>query len=264
MAEVPRQDSRSRGDSHRLGRAAVADRQAAVRRAAVAGHAGGHDLGAEPAPRWSFGSESSDLRPAATNALGDRGPGVGEPRRSSFGPAGKRRRPAGVALLAVLTLGLYSSVWHHKVNCEMGDFDPRLQVRPARSTLAVTIPWLLGLAATLAGVALLVARSTRPARVAFLPDWLAYALLAGLLAVPYLTLLLPFGGIAVTMTLERLRLLQEHTGVSGDVQVQPAREVTRLLIPLTGGLLLMMREQRGLDHVWEWADTAPNRRPRRS
>jgi len=168
-----------------------------------------------------------------------------------------------VAVLSGLTLGLYSLVWHHRVNCEMGDFDPRLQVRPGRSTWAVSIPWLLGLAATLSGGVLLAAAHIRPARVASLPGWLGYAMLAGLLVVPYLVVLLPFSNLAVTMSLERLRLVQEHTGVPGDVQVQPVREVARLLIPLLGGLIVQRRAQRRLADVWDWADTGPHRRPRR-
>ncbi|GAC1570772.1 MAG: hypothetical protein NVS3B18_03350 [Candidatus Dormibacteria bacterium] len=260
MAESLRQSSRSSGDPRR-GRVAVVEREQYDRRSM---DADSHDLAGEAAPGWSFDNRAFDAQVGTTVPPAAGLPVSNEPRRSSFGPAGKHRTPAAVAVLSVLTLGLYSLVWHHRVNCEMGDFDPRLQVRPARSTWAVGIAWLLGLATTLAGVAVLVAQHAQPARVAALPGWLGYALLAGLLAVPYLTLFLPFGNIAVTMTLERLRLLQEHTGVPGDVQVQPVRAVARLLIPVTGGLSLMVLQQSVLDDVWDGADTAPNRRRRRA
>ncbi|MFN2451721.1 MAG: hypothetical protein ABR541_05150 [Candidatus Dormibacteria bacterium] len=264
MAESHEYDSRPpRGGSRQDGQVALAEREPddliTRTRSAVS------DLAGESAPRWSFGAPEPFAHPEGGPARpADVPPGTGEPRRASFGPAGKHRSPAAVVALSMLTLGLSSLIWHHRVNCEMGDFDPRLRVRPARSAWALSIPWLLGLATTLAGVGLLIERHRRPEQVAMLPGWLGYALLAGVLAVPYLTLLLPFGSLAVVMTLERLRLVQEHIGVPGDVQLQPVREVARLLIPVTGGLLLQLRQQSALDDVWEWADTAPNRRRRRA
>ncbi|MDQ6748327.1 MAG: hypothetical protein M3010_09530 [Candidatus Dormibacteraeota bacterium] len=269
MAESSEQASRPRsGGPGRLGRTAVAERDLDERDPreieGLSARRGSHHLAGESAPRWSFGVPEPSAPSGAGGSAPDPQPTAGEPRRSSFGPAGRSRSPGGVAVLSTLTLGLYSLFWHHRVNCEMGDFDPRLRVRPGRSTWAVAVPWLLGLGATVAGVALLVAAHRGAPAVARVPGWVGLALLAGVLAVPYLTLLLPFGAVGVAMTLERLRQVQEHIGVPGDVQLQPVREVGRLLIPLVGSLMLQAREQRLLDDVWDWADTAPNRRRRRT
>lgn len=43
----------------------------------------------------------------------------------------------------LLTLGIYHLVWYYKVNREARDFDPRIQVEPMISVLAVTIGWVL-------------------------------------------------------------------------------------------------------------------------
>jgi hypothetical protein len=57
----------------------------------------------------------------------------------------KVRRPWAVAVLSIVTLGIYSAVWYYKVNREMRDYgsahrDHRLaRSKPWRSLLAVTI-----------------------------------------------------------------------------------------------------------------------------
>lgn len=61
----------------------------------------------------------------------------------------RERRPWAVALLSVLTLGVYSAVWYYKVNREMRDYGSAngesdlAESKPARSVLAVTIGGLL-------------------------------------------------------------------------------------------------------------------------
>jgi sugar phosphate permease len=61
----------------------------------------------------------------------------------------RERRPWAVALLSVLTLGVYSVVWYYKVNREMRDYgsasgDSDLaESNPTQSVLAVTIGGLI-------------------------------------------------------------------------------------------------------------------------
>jgi hypothetical protein len=169
-----------------------------------------------------------------------------------FGPIGRPRSAVAVALLAVVTLGISALVWHHRVNRELEEFDPKLHSRPVRSTAAVAIPWLVGLLVTVAGAALIVG-----ARLSFnLPlashvtGAQTYYMLAGLAAVPYLTLLAPFSAVAVVMTLERLRCVEEHVGTTTDRQVRAVGSAMLLLIPVVGGLVLLSVAQRRINVIW--------------
>lgn len=177
----------------------------------------------------------------------------GSPEDFYFGPVGKRRKPAAVLVLCVITFGLYGLVWHKRNNHELGDFDPQMQVHAARSTWAVAIPWLLGLLVTLAGAAR-IGLSAANVTLSFNPGFdvhAAYFLLAGLLVVPYLTLLLPFSYASVVMTAERIRIVEERVGLTTDVQVRPATVGALLLIPLVGPLLLIGMEQRRINAAWQ-------------
>jgi hypothetical protein len=172
---------------------------------------------------------------------------------SSLGPVGKHRSPFAVVALSIVTLGIYSLVWHNRVNREVGNFDTRMHVIPGRSTLAVTIPWALGWLVSLVGAArivLAVANVTLP----FDPHFSvlqAYGLLGGGLVIPYLTLLLPFSAVAWVMTLERVRIVEDRIGRTTDVQLRPNAVVCWLLLPLAGGLVLVATVQRRLNRVWE-------------
>jgi len=180
----------------------------------------------------------------------------GAPEEFYFGPVGKRRKPAAVLLLCVITFGLYGLVWHNRNNRELGDFDPQMQVHPARSTWAVTIPWLIGLLGTLAGAAR-IGLSAAGVTLSFNPGFsvhAAYFLLAGLLVVPYLTLLLPFSLASVVMTAERIRIVEERVGLTTDVQIRPAKVGAWLLIPLAGPRLLIGLEQRRINAAWQRVD----------
>jgi hypothetical protein len=170
----------------------------------------------------------------------------------TFGPVGRSRPAPLVPLLAVLSLGLYAVVWHHRVNRELEEFDPKLHARPLRSTFAVAIPWLVGLLATLAGAAFLVAGrlSVHIPLASQVSTAKALYLLAGLAVVPYLTLLVPFSVVAVVMSLERLRCVEEHVGTTTDCQVRPVGSSLLLAIPVVGGLTLLVREQRRLNTIW--------------
>ncbi|HSP64617.1 MAG TPA: DUF4234 domain-containing protein [Candidatus Deferrimicrobium sp.] len=170
-----------------------------------------------------------------------------------LGPVGSPRSPVLVALLAAVTLGVYALVWHQRVNRELEEFDPKLHSRPARSTMAVAVPWLLGLLVSIAGAALIVGGrlSIQLPFATHVTTAQAYSLLGGLLAVPYLTLLVPFSVVAVVMTLERLRSAEEHVGITTDRQVRPVGTSLLLALPVIGGLLLIGVVQRRVNALWE-------------
>lgn len=54
--------------------------------------------------------------------------------------AGKTRSPFGVWVLTLVTLGIYGLVWHYKVNRELRDFHPSIQVNPGLALLALFFP----------------------------------------------------------------------------------------------------------------------------
>ena len=216
--------------------------------------------GAEPstpsAPSWSFpsGIVAGRDAPPATRRTPTRAPAV-----PSHGPEGKRRSRVAVIALSVVTLGVYALVWHGRINTEVADFDPRMHVRPGRSTIAVTIAWLLGLLISIAGAAriLLDAMKVTPTFDPHFTVTQAYFLLGGVLVIPYLVLVLPFSIVAVVMTLERVRMAEDRIGRTSDVQIRPVRSACWLFVPIVGGLALMTVVQRRLNQVWEIAEPAP-------
>jgi hypothetical protein len=172
---------------------------------------------------------------------------------SSLGPIGKHRSTLGVVALSIVTLGVYSLVWHNRVNREIGNFDTRMHVIPGRSTLAVAIPWALGWLVSIAGAARIVL-AVLNVSLPFDPHFSVlqgYGLLAGGLLIPYLELLLPFSAIAMAMTLERVRIVEDRIGRTTDVQLRPVRAICWLLLPIAGGLVLMTTMQRRLNRVWQ-------------
>lgn len=56
---------------------------------------------------------------------------------------GKTRGPIAVWLLCLVTLGVYYVVWWYKINRELRDFDPSIEVSPGTSVLAITIGALI-------------------------------------------------------------------------------------------------------------------------
>ena len=171
----------------------------------------------------------------------------------SLGPVGKRRSPLAVVALSIVTLGVYSLVWHNRVTRETGNFDTRMHVIPGRSTLAVAIPWALGWMVSLAGVVRIVL-AVLNVNLPFDPHFSvlqAYGLLGGGLLIPYLELLLPFSAIAVAMTLERVRIIEDRIGRTTDVQLRPTQTICWLLVPVAGGLVLIATLQRRLNRVWQ-------------
>jgi hypothetical protein len=172
-----------------------------------------------------------------------------------MGPTGRRRSPLAVVLLSVITFGVYALVWHHRVNREMHDFDPRMRVHPGRSTLAVAIPWVLGVLVTLAaaariGVAALNLTLPFDPHVTVLQ---AYAALGAMLLIPYAVLLLPFAAVASVMTLERVRIVEDRAGMTSDVQLRPCGLLCVMCVPVLGGLIVLAVAQHRLNRVWHVA-----------
>ncbi|MBJ7608022.1 MAG: DUF4234 domain-containing protein [Candidatus Dormibacteraeota bacterium] len=220
-------------------------------------------IAADDGPKWTFGGAAATREVVAPGAE-DVGQAelpfaatAAAPLASRplplFGPVGRARAALVVPLLSVVTLGVYALVWHHRINRELEEFDPKLHARPRRSMVALLVPWLIGLAVSLAGATMIIS-----SRVGVqLPIDLhvttlqAACLLGGLAVVPYLTMLLPFSIVAVVMTLERLRCVEEHIGATTDRQVRPVGTSLLLAVPLVGGLVLIGLEQRRLNAVWQ-------------
>jgi hypothetical protein len=174
---------------------------------------------------------------------------------TGFGPAGRRRSPAMVVLFSVLTLGFYALWWHHRVNREMAEFDPRMSVDAGRSTWAVAIPLIIGwMVAAAAGARYLLALGGTPT--ADLPISAEQSLFLAFspLVVPYLELLLPFSAAAVVMTHERARIVEDRVDVPADRQLRPVSALAWLTVPVVGGLVGMARMQQHLNEVWRKVD----------
>jgi hypothetical protein len=178
---------------------------------------------------------------------------LGESMTPSFGPPGHHRSLGAMTLLSVLTLGIYSIAWHRRVNQEMGDFDPRIHVHPARSAWAVFLPWFAGLLGTAAAAGIVLASHYGLDLHLGVTAHQVLPGLAALAAVPYLVLFLPFSLVAVVRTAERVRMVEEHAGVTTDEQIRPAAVAGWLLLPVVGGLVLMGRQQGHLNRIWDLA-----------
>jgi hypothetical protein len=218
-------------------------------------------------PVWSFRGDARPAAPTEAPASDDRhqvelpfippaelaARAVDLRPQPLFGPVGRPRSAALVALLATVTLGVSAVTWHHRVNRELEEFDPKLHSRPRRSAMAVAVPWLVGVLSTLAGAALIVGArlSVHVPFASHVSGTQAYYLLGGLALVPYLVLVIPFSLVAVVMTLERLRSVEEHVGTTTDRQVRPVAMVTLLAIPVVGGLILVGVAQRRINAVWD-------------
>jgi hypothetical protein len=177
----------------------------------------------------------------------------------SLGPVGKRRSPALAFVLAVATLGLHPIGWVNRANKEMAQFDPRMVVRPGRTAAAVAVAALLPLLAAVAAGARVLADHAGSAPSlpvsAQLTRWLV---LAPVLA-PLLAVLIPLSLVALTMTLERVRVVEDRAGVDPELQLSPAEAMWWTAVPVVGLAVYVARGQGRLNRVWE-ACTAPPRR----
>ncbi|MEA2638029.1 MAG: hypothetical protein QOE18_1086 [Chloroflexota bacterium] len=223
-----------------------------------------------PMTSWSWPASTAPAETSDATAASDDGDpstaetevsvtGVASPETTapamtpSLGPIGRHRSTLGVVALSIVTLGVYSLIWHNRVNREIGNFDTRMHVIPGRSTLAVSIPWALGWLVSIAG-AVRIVLAVLNVSLPFDPHFSVlqgYGLLAGGLLIPYLELLLPFSAIAMAMTLERVRIVEDRIGRTTDVQLRPVRAICWLLLPIAGGPVLLATMQRRLNRVWE-------------
>ncbi len=207
------------------------------------------DLTASPPPDDTLEADPTEVTVVAAITT----PEKALPKVTSFGPAGKRRSTVAIVVLSIVTLGVYSLVWYHRVNREVGNFDTRMHVIPGRSTVAVAIPWAIGWLISIVG-AIRIVLAVANVAVPFNPHFSvlqAYGLLLGGLLIPYLELLLPFSATAAVMTLERVRIVEDRMGRTTDVQLRPTRVIYWLLLPVAGGLILMAITQRRLNRAWE-------------
>lgn len=197
----------------------------------------------------------STVPPAAIFALPDRTlPGRDMLPRTSppLGPVGKRRSGFAVVALTIVTLGIYGLVWYSRVNREMGDFDHHMRVKPGRSTWAVALPWLVAVLVTAGGATRIILDQLGvllPFDPLFTTTDALFAPLA-FLFIPYLMALFPFSLVAVVMTNERIRTVEDRVGIGADVQMKPVSAASSLLIPLVGLPKLMAEQQRRLNAIW--------------
>ncbi len=216
------------------------------------------------ASRTAEGGEPDLELPSVAVSFGD----LPSPRWAAsmpnFGPCGKHRRPWLAVLLSVFTLGIYSLYWYGRINSEMREFDPRMVVHPGRARAAILLPWLATWVAAAAAADRLLATHSIPgiAPVAALASapyvhmsaLLAVAMLVSPLLLGYVILLVPFSVVGATMTLERIRIVEDRVGTPTDLQLSPSSSINRLLIPVFGGLSLITLQQRRLNAVWSTAD----------
>ena len=195
-------------------------------------------------------SQPRELMPAAIPTERRR---IGETATPTFGPPGKHRSTAAMVLLSTLTLGIYAIAWHRRVNQEMADFDPRIHVHPSRSAWAVFIPWFVGLLASAAAAGMVLATHYGLDLHLPLTGHQVLPAVAALAAVQYLILLLPFSLVAVVRTAERVRMVEEHAGVTTDAQIRPAALIGWLIVPVIGGFVVMGRQQGDLNQIWDLA-----------
>jgi hypothetical protein len=177
----------------------------------------------------------------------------------SLGPVGRRRSTALAFTLALLTLGLHPIAWVSRANREMAQFDPRMVVRPGRSAAAVAVAVVVPLlAAAAAGARVIADHLGSPPNLPVSAQVTRWVVAAPALT-PLLAVLLPASLVAVTMTLERVRVVEDRAGVDPEMQMTPSRAVWWTAIPVVGLAVFVARAQGRLNSVWELC-SAPSRR----
>lgn len=169
----------------------------------------------------------------------------------SLGPVGRRRSPAVAFVLAVMTLGLHPILWVKRANHEMAHFDPRMVVRPGRSSGAVAVaafvPLLVAVAAAVRVVADRLGSPPSFPLSAQVTRWFVVAPAV----TPLLAVLLPLSLLALTMTLERVRVVEDRAGIDPEHQLMPAETVWWTALPVVGLAIYVARGQGRLNRVWE-------------
>ena len=109
--------------------------------------------GGQPAPAARLGDRGPPRRRPATAHPPRHRPATAYPPRrrpataarpTGYAPApvgygiqGKTRGPWAVWLLSIITFGIYFLVWYYKINNEARQYDPRIDVEPGVSVLAI-------------------------------------------------------------------------------------------------------------------------------
>lgn len=176
-----------------------------------------------------------------------------DPRLSgdwSLGPVGRRRNVALLTVLSVLTLGLAAVAWFRRAGREMREFDTRMTLRPGRTAAAVAIPVVTALVlAAAAGARVIADHMGHPVDLPVgheITRWLV----VGPAVVPWLCLLLPVSAVAVAMTMERVRVVEDRAGIVPDLQCRPAASMAWLLVPVVGLVVIVAHTQARLNRVW--------------
>lgn len=82
--------------------------------------------------------------PAAAPAPAPGGAPVPGQAPAGTGLAMKRRNPAAVWIgLPLITFGIYGIVWYYKIQKEMKEFDPRIEVSPGMCVVTMLFGWIL-------------------------------------------------------------------------------------------------------------------------
>lgn len=92
---------------------------------------GGQPTGGYAAPPSGYGTPAAP--PPGYSGM----PAQGYAAPVGYGIQGKMRGPWVVWLLSIITLGIYFLVWYYKINNEARQYDPRIDVEPGVSVLAI-------------------------------------------------------------------------------------------------------------------------------
>ena len=204
-------------------------------------------------------TRSGDGKVISTGAAARKSDPIAATAVHSLGPVGRRRSPVLAFVLAVMTLGLHPILWVKRANHEMAQFDPRMVVRPGRSAGAVAfaalVPLLVAAAAAVRVVADHVGSPPSLPLSAHVTRWF----LAAPALTPLLAVLVPLSLIALTMTLERVRVVEDRAGVDPEHQLVPAESMWWTALPVVGLAVYVARGQGRLNRVWEIC-SAPTQR----
>lgn len=118
---------------------------------------------------------------------------------NAYGAVARRRNPAIVVVLTLVTIGIYNWIWYYRINRELRDFGRVYQLE----TLAKVRPWLSVLATTIGGVLIVPAivswwrttsRIRRAQEVVGAPltnGWIIFACYVGALLISITGLIIP-------------------------------------------------------------------------
>lgn len=171
----------------------------------------------------------------------------------ALGPVGRRRSIALGVGVGVLTLGFGSCLWIGRMTREMREFDPRMTVRSGRTVAALAFGYLVAFLVSGLEVARVVADHLgHPVDLPLSPAATRPFVVAILLA-PALVALLPVGAVALVMSAERLRVVEDRAGLAPHLQQRPVAILRWAWLPLVGTVAVAAALQSRLNSVWRIA-----------